>query len=202
MLSSQFDRFLAPPQEIESCFGARTPNPPGRSVTIGRRPARAEQELSTVVAADGIEPSRSRVWAAPVPCTDCVGIRGGICTRISGSRDRCTPVVRHGHSGTGWVRTSAHPFNKRPLNQLSFGPRYRCVTTPAAVAVRRAFATSRAEVYARAKSAMTGGVAGSKPTTSSIPASSGSAMLNPFDVIPTTTSLAGIPRASRYDRRA
>jgi len=49
---------------------------------------------------------------------------------------------------------------------------------------------------------MTGGVAGSKPTTSSIPASSGSAMLNPFDVIPTTTSLAGIPRASRYDRRA
>ena len=43
-------------------------------------------------------------------------------------------------SGTGWSRTSALPFNKRPLNLLSFGPRYRRVATPAAVAVRRAFA--------------------------------------------------------------
>ena len=44
---------------------------------------------------------------------------------------------------------------------------------------------------------ITGGVDVSKPTTSSMPASFGSAIENPFDVIPTTTSLAEIPRASR-----
>ena len=44
---------------------------------------------------------------------------------------------------------------------------------------------------------MTAGVAVSKPTTSSMPASFGSAMLNPFEVIPTTTTFAAIPRADR-----
>ena len=62
----------------------------------------------------------ARGMAAAAPCPGCVRIR----------------------RGTGWVRTSAHPFNKRPLNLLSFGPKYRCVATPAAVAVRRAFAAA------------------------------------------------------------
>ena len=41
--------------------------------------------------------------------------------------------------------------------------------------------------------AMSRGVAESNPTTSIVPASSGSAMLNPLDTIPTTTSFAGMP---------
>jgi hypothetical protein len=51
---------------------------------------------STAVAAEGIEPSQTRVWAASVPSTSCghdianVGIRGGTCTRVAGSRDRST----------------------------------------------------------------------------------------------------------------
>ncbi len=44
-----------------------------------------------------------------------------------------------------------------------------------------------------AKSAMTAGVAVSKPTTSSMPASFGSAIVNPFDVMAITTSFAPIP---------
>ena len=46
-------------------------------------------------------------------------------------------------------------------------------------------------------SAIACGVAVSKPTTSSMPASLGSAMLNPFDAIPTTISLAAMPMRSR-----
>ena len=53
-----------------------------------------------------------------------------------------------------------------------------------------------------AKSAMIDGVAVSNPTTSSMPASSGSAMLNSFDTIPITTSFAPIPIFWRYARRA
>ena len=67
---------------------------------------------------------------------------------------------------------------------------------PAAVA-RAAPSRQRVVHYARAKSAMTDGADASKPTMSTMPASPGSAMLNPDDVIPTTTSLAGMPRASR-----
>ena len=47
--------------------------------------------------------------------------------------------------------------------------------------------------YCRAKSLINCGVAVSKPTTSNMPASCGSAMLKPFDTIPTTISLAGMP---------
>lgn len=44
---------------------------------------------STAVAAEGIEPSRRRVWAATVPSTSCghgiaIGIGGGTCTRVHG----------------------------------------------------------------------------------------------------------------------
>src|SRR5436190_6085805 len=49
-----------------------------------------------------------------------------------------------------------------------------------------------------AKSAITDGVAVSKPTTSSMPASFGSAIVNPFDAIPITTSFAPIPIFWRY----
>src|SRR6185312_1538441 len=53
-----------------------------------------------------------------------------------------------------------------------------------------------------AKLAMTDGVAVSKPTTSRMPPSSGSAMLKPFDTIPITTSLAPIAILWRYARSA
>ena len=49
-----------------------------------------------------------------------------------------------------------------------------------------------------AKSAMICGTAVSNPTTSNIPPSFGSAMLKPFETMPTTISLAGIPVRSRY----
>lgn len=61
--------------------------------------------------------------------------------------------------------------------------------------VRRPRAGPIVADQARAKSLMTAGVAVSKPTTSSMPASFGSAMLNPFEVIPTTTTFAAMPRA-------
>ena len=49
----------------------------------------------------------------------------------------------------------------------------------------------------RAKSEMSCGVAVSKPTTSSIPGSFGSAIEKPFETRPTTTSRASMPDASR-----
>ena len=45
---------------------------------------------------------------------------------------------------------------------------------------------------------MTSGAEASNPTTSSMPASSGSAMLKPLETSPTTISLAGRPLCSRY----
>src|SRR3954470_23112389 len=98
-------------------------------------------------------------------------------------------------SGIGWIRTNGHPVNNRPLNQAELRSQIPvCCHTGSG----RGAAPSHAFVvaYARAKSAITGGVDVSKPTTSIMPASSGSATLNPVDVIPTTTSLAGMPRAS------
>ena len=49
----------------------------------------------------------------------------------------------------------------------------------------------------RAKSEISCGVAVSKPTTSSIPGSAGSAIEKPFETIPTTTSRASMPDAWR-----
>ena len=49
----------------------------------------------------------------------------------------------------------------------------------------------------RAKSAISCGVAVSKPTTSSMPASFGSAIVKPFEIMPTTTSWASMPDAWR-----
>lgn len=54
----------------------------------------------------------------------------------------------------------------------------------------------------RAKSAISAGAALSNPTTSSMPVSSGSAILKPVAVIPMTISLALIPIRSRYFRSA
>jgi hypothetical protein len=50
----------------------------------------------------------------------------------------------------------------------------------------------------RMKSAISAGASASKPTTSSIPASFGSAMVNPVDVIPITISFAWMPVWRRY----
>lgn len=49
----------------------------------------------------------------------------------------------------------------------------------------------------RAKSEISCGVAVSKPTTSSIPGSAGSAIEKPFETMPTTTSRASMPEAWR-----
>ncbi len=62
----------------------------------------------------------------------------------------------------------------------------------------RLFSVFAPGAYARMKSAMTDGAAVSKPTTSIMPASSGSAMLKPFDTMPTTASLAAMPVSRRY----
>lgn len=56
--------------------------------------------------------------------------------------------------------------------------------------------------FPNANSDINWGVAESIPIMSTIPASLGSAMENPVEVIPTTTSLASIPMAFRYWRRA
>src|SRR5215510_5471354 len=70
------DRRLGSHQHLRSLDNHRAPARirARGCATINRRPA-VRQYLS-VVAADGIEPSRARVWAAPVPCTGCAGIRG------------------------------------------------------------------------------------------------------------------------------
>jgi hypothetical protein len=100
------------------------------------------------------------------------------CTRRApsqkGGRQRSGPPARalHGRTGRGFMRESGDGHY------------------------------SRSSGRARAKSAMTAGEPVSKPTTSSMPPSSGSAMLKPFDSIPTTTSLAGMPVFSRYSRSA
>lgn len=52
------------------------------------------------------------------------------------------------------------------------------------------------------KSEIKFGVAVSIPTMSNIPVSVGSAIVNPFETMPTTTSLASMPIASRYRRNA
>lgn len=177
----------------------RGSNPASSRRSQGNRTL-ARADMSRVGALHGLRNTGLWQGISCGPLVSAAGIAPAFPVRETG----VLPAVRHGHDrhcGTGWIRTSALPINKRSLNHLSFGPKYRRVATPAAVA-GAAPSLERAGHYARAKSAMTGGVAGSKPTTSSIPASSGSAMLNPFDVIPTTTSLAGIPRASRYARRA
>ena len=62
---------------------------------------------------------------------------------------------------------------------------------------RRARKRGGAYTAPRAKSEMSCGVAVSKPTTSSIPWSAGSATEKPFDTMPTATSRASIPDARR-----
>jgi hypothetical protein len=65
----------------------------------------------------------------------------------------------------------------------------RFTAAPPAVAVCRAFH--------RAKSAMMAGADASNPTTSSMPPSAGSAIVNPLETMPTTMSFAAIPIFSR-----
>lgn len=104
--------------------------------------------------------------------------------RRGSGRAGALPGLRGIRRGTGWIRTSAHPFNKRPLNLLSFGPKCRCVATPAAVA-RRAFAAATwSELPARAKSAMTGSIAGPRPTRRAFRRRPDPRCGSPFDVIP------------------
>ena len=68
------------------------------------------------------------------------------------------------------------------------------VSSPASSPVRALPCTGvRFYICPAAKSAISCGVAVSKPTTSSMPASSGSAMEKPLDTMPTTISRAGCP---------
>ena len=92
------------------------------------------------------------------------------------------------------IRTSAVDLRRIAFHPWN-GGKYRCVATPAAVAMA---APSLSGVLSRASE-----VGNDRKdrrveqTTSTPPASSRSAALNPFDVPPATTSLAGVPRASR-----
>src|SRR5262249_31053575 len=106
---------------------------------------------------------------------------------------------------------SPHPVGKchRPRVQAAahFRSPLRCahLRRHAASVARRAVTDSAAEPphrVPRAKSAISCGVAVSKPTTSSMPGSAGSAIEKPFETIPTTTNRASIPEARRYSCRA
>jgi hypothetical protein len=63
--------------------------------------------------------------------------------------------------------------------------------------VDRLFIVSSSSLRPRAKAAISAGVAVSKPTTSSMPGSSGSAMVKPLLTMPTTTSFASMPSLRR-----
>jgi len=57
-------------------------------------------------------------------------------------------------------------------------------------------------LHERTKSAITAGTVASKPTTSNMPRSFGSASVKPLEVMPTTTAFASDTYSSRYRRRA
>ncbi len=85
--------------------------------------------------------NRTRVAGWRDPQTRRRGVRDGNRTRVVRWKDGSTgplydtdEVTKKSPRGIGWVRTNGHPVNNRPLNQLSFDPRYRRVATPAAVA--------------------------------------------------------------------
>lgn len=103
----------------------------------------------------GYRSSRSGSDGLDNPVPGALGVRDGSRTRVARWKDgstwplydtdaeQTTAATNHGqgtessrtfHRGIGWVRTNGHPVNNRPLNQLSFDPRYRRVATPAAVA--------------------------------------------------------------------
>ena len=75
--------------------------------------------------------------------------------------------------------------------------RYEMAMHLVSFSVVRAPAAPSSQRAPRAKSEMSCGVAVSKPTTSSIPGSSGSAIEKPFETMPTTTSRASMPDARR-----
>lgn len=100
--------------------------------TTRTRPTNPPAPLQASVT--GIEP------ALPVGKT---GVLGHCTTRTNRPTQETTVIVtiinafrpvETSRRGIGWVRTNVHPVNNRPLNQLSFDPRYRRVATPAAVA--------------------------------------------------------------------
>lgn len=76
--------------------------------------------------------------------------------RSSLHRKHCGDNCRQKTGGIGWSRTSTHPLNKRPLNQLSFDPKKCRSRYPGSGRVGRAFTQLRSARYARAKSAKTG----------------------------------------------
>ena len=71
---------------------------------------------------------------------------------------------------------------------------YEWVTEPQSTRTRKPYFWTSLPAT---KSAMTPGTAVSMPTTSSIPASSGLAIVNSVEVMPTTTSFAAIPDLRR-----
>jgi hypothetical protein len=107
-----------------------------------------------------------------------------------------------GQGHTGDVVPNDGPIRRRSPEVLLFAVRAREHHSVGTLD-RRWFRTCRkvereqflppAHAYVLAKSAMTAGAAESKPTTSIVPPSFGSASVNPFEDIPTTISLAGIP---------
>src|SRR5262245_31427193 len=175
-------------------------------------PARAAASRSrTLASVAGIEPALS-VGETDVLATirhrhgelarRARGIRGGNRTRVPRWKDGCIRPLYDTDIRRDRLDSNQHlPVNSRLLFLVSCDPRAP-VGRPTGSCRGPRLRSSCAVHYARAKSAMTGGVDVSKPTTSSMPASFGSASLNPVDVIPTTISLVGIPRASRYARRA
>ena len=158
-----------------------------------------------VVPPPGVEPGTARVRAV---CSGQLSY-GGMATAVAvGDGGIGPPVLGRApvlQTGHGTIRMS--PMPNRGADAETRTPRFtgsrpaastvapRRRSDPAPPASRK---PAELDVQVRTKSAMTDGTALSKPTTSSAPASSGSAIVKPLEVIPTTISLAWMPIFSRY----
>src|SRR5262245_6577532 len=113
------------------------------------------------------------------------------------SRPRLRPIGACGLEARLAANVELHdlgrPRRLRPRHDTDQMPGH-LVLLSVSKGARRALARQRAP---RAKSEMSCGVAVSKPTTSSIPWSVGSAIEKPFETMPTTTGRASIPDARR-----
>ena len=92
---------------------------------------------STAVAARRIELLQTRVWAASVPSTSCGrkrrGIRGGNCTRVAGSRNRCTSCCT-----TRTDARKAAESNRIPCGTIRLAPGARATaSSPSTTRKRR-----------------------------------------------------------------
>ena len=123
--------------------------------------------------------------------------------RLCRQAGRRRPLARRNRSGHGAPGPMELPrydglLQPGPGKSVLTNDRYSDTTGHSVWSTALAWLGAPGVGQALAKSAMTCGAEASKPTTSSIPASSGSAMVNSLEVMATTAILAGMPVCSRY----